>query len=219
MTDPTPLKPAKVTRARATTSDVPGRLPRAKAATPGTQDVTLPDSVAPAAPTMSLIEPSVRADKVEITQGGATNVEADIVSVNQGGLTNVNARTVEVRQGGIAYANADDITVNMGGVALARADRISVELGGLGVSFAREAHLTQGAARSVVAQEVRIDQGLVGTLLAGRVKFDRPSGVLMLIAGRVEGPVKAVLDWRAAIAFGAAFGLLWGIVRRRRPAR
>lgn len=200
MTNPNPTEPTKVTRARAATSDVRRRVSRPKAAAPEAPEVAPADSVASAAPTTSLIESSVRAEKVEITQGGATNV---------------NARTVEVRQGGIAYAHADDITVNMGGVALARADRVNVELGGMGISFAREAHLTQGAARSVVAQDVRIDQGLVGTMVAGRATFDRPSGVLMLIAGRVDGPVKALLDWRSALAFGAAFGLLWGIVRRR----
>jgi hypothetical protein len=88
-------------------------------------------------------------------------------------------------------------------------------MGGLGIAFAREAHLTQGAARSVIAQDVRVDQGLVGTALAGRVTFERPSGVFLLVAGRVEGPVKAVFDWRGALAFGAAFGLLVGLVRRR----
>lgn len=215
MSDPTPTQPTKVTRARATTSDVPHRVARSKTPGPEVPEVGAPDSAASAAPTTSLIESSVRAEKVEITQGGAANVDADAVSVNQGGITNVNARTVGVRQGGIAYAHADDITVNMGGVALARADRVNVELGGLGISFAREMRLTQGAARSVVAQDVRIDQGLVGTMVAGRATFDRPSGVFMLIAGRVDGPVKALLDWRSALAFGAAFGLLWGIVRRR----
>jgi hypothetical protein len=187
MTDPTPTEPTTVTRARATTSGAPRRVSRPKAAAPEAPEV------APA----------------------AANVDADAVSVSQGGITNVNAHTVEVRQGGIAYAQADDITVTMGGVALARADRLNVELGGMGISFARETHLSQGAARSVVAQDVRIDQGLVGTMVAGRATFDRPSGVFLLIAGRVEGPVKALLDWRSALAFGAAFGLLWGIVRRR----
>jgi hypothetical protein len=223
MTDPPPPKAPKVTRARMTTSDVPPRVPRPKAVPRESADAAAVEAMAAEAPSpeplMSIVETPaespVRAEKVEITQGGATNVEADAVTVTQGGLTNVNARTVEVRQGGIAYAQAEDITVRMGGIALARADRVNVELGGVGVALAREVHLTQGAARSVVAQDVRIDQGLVGGMLAGRATFERPSGVLMLIAGRVEGPVKAVLDWRAALAFGAAFGLLWGIVRRR----
>jgi hypothetical protein len=218
MTDPTPTptEATKVTRARATTSDAPHRAARPKAAAHEGPDIASAAAVAGSAATASpIIESPVRAEKVEITQGGATSVEADAVSVSQGGLTNVNARTVEVRQGGIFHAQADDVTVNMGGIALARADRVNVELGGLGFALAREAHLSQGAARTVVAQDVRIDQGLVGTLLAGQVTFDRPSGVLMLIAGRVDGPVRAVLDWRSALAFGVAFGLIWGVVRRR----
>jgi len=31
----------------------------------------------------------------------------------------------------------------------------------------------------------------------------------------VDGPVKAVLDWRGGLAFGAAFGLFWALLRRR----
>ena len=203
MTDPTPTEPTKITRARAKTSDVPRRAARPK--TP---------AEAPETPT-PVIQESVRAGKVEINQGGADHVEADSVSITQGGVTSVNARTVDVRLGGIAYAHADDVTVKLGGVALARADRLSVDRGSVGAAFAREAHVSQAYARSVVAQDVRIDQGLVGTMLTGRATFDRPSGVLMLIAGRVDGPVKALLDWRSALAFGAAFGLVWGIVRRR----
>ncbi len=76
-------------------------------------------------------------------------------------------------------------------------------------SFAGEARLTQGYARSILAREASVDQGLVGTLITGRVTFERPTGVFLLVAGRVDGPVKAVLDWRGALAFGAAFGLFW----------
>jgi hypothetical protein len=213
----------KVTRARATTSDVPRRTARPKSAAPATAEATPPDSpraaVAAAVAAPSGIAPrddsSVRPANVEIYQGGADSVAGDTVRITQGGASVVNARSVEVRQGGIANAQADDITVSMGGVALARADRISVEMGGVGISFAREMQLTQGGARSVIAQDVRVDQGLIGTALAGKITFERPSGVFLLIAGRTEGPVKALMDWRGALAFGAAFGLLVGLFRRR----
>jgi hypothetical protein len=202
MTDPTPAEPTKISRARATTSDVPRRASRSS--TNAVQD-------GPA----SIVPKPVRAENVQIQQGGADHVEGDTVSVTQGGITSVNANRVSVQQGGIAYAQADDISVSMGGVALARADRIDVDLGGVGLAVAREAHLTQGVARTVIAQDVRLEQGLVGTMISGTATFARPSGVLMLIAGRVDGPVKALLDWRSALAFGAAFGVAWGIIRRR----
>ena len=218
----------KVTRARATTSDVPRRAssdasrrtarPKPAAPEPTERRASARSEASSAtagAGRQSTTELNDRPAVVEIYQGGADSIEGDTVTITQGGASVVNARSVQIRQGGIANAQAQDITVSMGGVALARADRVSVEMGGLGIAFAREAHLTQGGARSIIAQDVRVDQSLVGTALAGRVSFERPSGVFLLIAGRVEGPVKALFDWRGAIVFGAAFGLVVGIIRRR----
>jgi hypothetical protein len=42
--------------------------------------------------------------------------------------------------------------------------------------------------------------------------------VLVMIAQQVSGEVRPLLDWRGALAFGAAFGLVSGLmklVRRR----
>jgi hypothetical protein len=210
----------KVTRAKATTSDVPRRRARASAArsaaadSAGTVETTGP---APAHEPASIttLDSTARPASVEIFQGGADSVAGDSVSITQGGASVVNARSVEIHQGGIANAHADDITVRLGGVALARAERLSVEMGGVGVALAREAQLTQGMARTVIAQDVRVDQGLIGTAFAGKVTFEKQAGVFLLLAGKTEGPVKALMDWRGALAFGAAFGLLVGLLRRR----
>jgi hypothetical protein len=52
-------------------------------------------------------------------------------------------------------------------------------------------------------------------MVAQHVTFSRPSAALVLIAQRVSGDVRVLLDWRGALAFGAAFGLLVGLLRRR----
>lgn len=186
----------KVTRAKATTADVPRRTAQAGSEKP---------EAAAAAGRDEGRKPAPSADPAA----------GDSVSITQGGASVVNARTVEVHPGLIGNAQADDITVRMGGIALARADRLSVEMGGLGLALAREVQVTQGVARTVIAQDVRVDQGLIGTTFAGRVTFEKPAGVFLLLAGRTEGPVKALLDWRGALVFGAAFGVLVGLLRRR----
>ena len=43
------------------------------------------------------------------------------------------------------------------------------------------------------------------TLIAQEVTINRPTGVLVMIAQRVSGDVRPVLDWRGALAAGAAF--------------
>jgi hypothetical protein len=101
-------------------------------------------------------------------------------------------------------------------VGLARGERVSVELGGIGAAFGGEVRITQGAAYSVLAREVRLEQTIVRTVIANDVKVDRTAGVLVLLARRVDGDVRTVLDWRGAIAFGIAFGLVNVLLRRRR---
>ena len=90
-------------------------------------------------------------------------------------------------------------------------------MGGVGIALAREAHLTQGGGpvghRQGRPASIR---AWSGPRLPGRVTFERPSAIFLLLAGRVEGPVKAMLDWKGAIAFGAAFGAVVGLLRRRR---
>lgn len=139
----------------------------------------------------------------------------DRIDVQQGGIEQANAREINVRMGGIGRADAHDIAVSLGGVGLARADRVSVEMGGIGLAVADEARLSQGYARVVLAREARVEQGLVGTMITGKATIQRTTGVFLLVAGRVDGPVKAVLDWRGALAFGGAFGLFWALLRRR----
>ena len=183
------------------TTDLPARPPRTRAKVAETKAADA-EGAGPKAPNANATETSHA-------------VAADMVSITQGGIRHATARAIDVRQGGIANATAQDIAVSMGGVGLAKADRVSVEMGAVGLALAGKARVTQGYARTILAREARLEQTVVGALITGRVTVERTTGVLLLVAGRVDGPVKAVFDWRGALAFGAAFGLLWGIMRRR----
>jgi len=85
--------------------------------------------------------------------------------------------------------------------------------------MAGELDIAQGGAGSVLAQRVRIEQSFVRTLIAQQVEIHRPSAVLVLIAQRVSGDVRPLLDWRGALAMGAAFGIVAGLFGRGRRGR
>jgi hypothetical protein len=128
----------------------------------------------------------------------------------------VEADAVEVHQGAIGRVDATDVRVNQGAIGLARADRVSVLMGGVGAAMGREVSVSQGGAGSILTQSATIDQAIVRTLVAQEVEFRKPSAVLVLIAQRVSGDVRVLLDWRAALAFGAAFGVVAGLLGRGR---
>ncbi len=116
----------------------------------------------------------------------------------------------------ICRLDAGEVAASRSAVGVALADRISVELGALGGAAADEAHVSQAVVGRLLGGSVETEQTLIGTLVARSVTFRRASGSLVLIAGRVEGEVRTVLDWRGALAAGAAMGLVLGLLRRRR---
>lgn len=131
----------------------------------------------------------------------------------------IEADAVEVHQGAVGRVDTSELTVTQGAIGAARADRIDVQMGGIGAVLSRDVTITQGGAGSVLAQNAQIDQSFVRTLVAREVTFRKPGAALVLIAQRVSGDVRVLLDWRGAIAFGAAFGLVAGLFgggRRRR---
>ena len=160
---------------------------------------------------------TVQADRVEITQGGADHVEATSVSINQGGIGTAAATTIDVHQGGIQRATATDIAVSQGGIVFAQGNRVSLEMGGVGAAVGDEVRVTQSMAGFVAARgDATVDQSLVSTLIADHVTMRQPSAVLVLIARQVDGTVRPLLDWRGAIAAGAAAGLVLGLFRAAR---
>ena len=156
----------------------------------------------------------VRADRVEITQGGADRVEAESVAVTQGGIGTAVATTVDVRQGGIGQASATDVALSQGAIGYARGDRVSLEMGAIGAAIGDDVRVTQAMAQLVAARgDVTVDQSLVSTLIGYRVAIRQPSAVLLLIAGRVDGSVRPLLDWRGGLAAGVAAGIVLGLFR------
>lgn len=217
----------KVTRARVKTSGAAPRG-RGKPATK-TEAVSKPTTKAAAGPPAATLKPAaplvpvpmalsetgiVRADRIEISQGGAERVEATSVSITQGGIGSADARTIDIRQGGIGRASATDIAVSQGSIGYARGERVSVEMGAVGAAIGDEVRVTQAMSGFVAAQgEATVDQSLVSTLIADRVTIRQPSAVLLLIARQVDGTVRPLLDWRGALAAGAVAGIVIGLLR------
>jgi hypothetical protein len=216
MTEPTPPTPIRRRRAGATSgmtvldASVPSSAPDVVAAPPfEAAALATPDS--PVSPPVPAVVALRSGEDIASVAVGSLRVE-------RGGIGEATADSVEVRMGGIGKVDAEDVYVQWGGIGNGRATTMSVELGSVGLALAGELRVTQGMVSNVAAREATVEQSFVRTLIAQHVTFSRPSGVLVLIAGRVDGDVRPVLDWRGALAAGLAFGLVGALakaVRRR----
>ena len=101
----------------------------------------------------------------------------------------------------------------MGGIA---GEHASVEMGMVGGIAAREASVSQGFVRTLLAGEVRVEQSFVQTVVANRVQAGPTTLIAFVLARRVDGNPKILLDWRGALALAAVFGALAAAVRLRR---
>jgi hypothetical protein len=145
-------------------------------------------------------------------------VRAESVSITQGGIGEAHADRIDVRMGGIGRAEAREISVVQGGLGVARADHVQVSQGVLWAAMAERIELRQGISRFLVARgPVRIEQSFARTVVAQDVEIGERGFAGLVIARGVSGGGRILLDWRAGLALGAAFALVWALIRGGRP--
>ena len=116
----------------------------------------------------------------------------------------------------IGAVEAGEVTVSVGAIGAARAERVSVELGAVGAVAGREVRVSQAGVGAVAALEAHFEQAVVRSVIARDVHFGRLSGAGVVIAARVDGDARVLVDWRGGLAAGTVLGLVWLVLRRLR---
>jgi hypothetical protein len=116
---------------------------------------------------------------------GPGAIRADVVNLNQGGASTIEAKTVSITNGGAANVRAEELSITNGGVALARTGSLTIKQG--------------GSSFLALADNAEVEEG---------------GSVFLLVAKSTSGGVRPMLDWRAALAVGAGFGLALSLIRR-----
>jgi hypothetical protein len=124
---------------------------------------------------------------------------------------------VELRQSAVGRVEASQVSVAQGAIGAARGEHLKVENGAIGAAMGEQVEVSRGYARSILARQVQLDRSAARVVIAADVRTNQ-TAVMFLIARRVAGDVKVLLDWRGALAFGAAAGLVIALLRRGRKA-
>ena len=122
---------------------------------------------------------------------------------------------VEMRLSSVGRVDASIVNVGIGAVGAARAETLSVDRGAVGAAMAGTVEVSRGYARSILARQVQMDRAAARVVIAADVHA-KQSAVMFLVARRVSGEMRVLFDWRGALAFGAAAGLVIGLLSRLR---
>jgi hypothetical protein len=158
--------------------------------------------------------PEAVANAADAAAGSAGNANGAGPTLAGEVVTGPGQLTIE--QGGLGAVTAGEVSVTQGGIGAARAQSVSVELGGIGAAMTNQLTVRQGLVGAVIARDASFEQAGVRSLVANHVAFGPNSGAAVVIAARVEGDVRPLFDWRAALAFGLAAGAIGALLRGRR---
>ena len=204
------------------TDDSAPRPTRARPKAEGAaKPIKTPSKPAAPAPRRAVAVPVV-GDPPDAAMSAAANAAAGAAgNANGAGPTQAGevvsgAGQLTIQQGGLGAVTAGEVSVTQGGIGAVRAQSVSVELGGIGAAMTNQLTVRQGLVGAVIARDASFEQAGVRSLVANHVAFGPNSGAAVVIAARVEGDVRPLFDWRAALAFGLAAGAIGALLRGRR---
>lgn len=128
------------------------------------------------------------------------------------------AESVDLHRSAVGRVEAARIGVTQGAIGAARAESVTVEQGAVGAALGQHVEVSRGYARSILARQVQMDRAAARVVIAADVRTNQ-TAVMFLVARKVSGDVRVLFDWRGALAFGAALGIVVGLIRRARRPR
>lgn len=117
-------------------------------------------------------------------------------------LEEVRAETVEISQGGAALIQADSVSITQGGAQFVETKSLAISQGGVVSVSTETANLDASAALLVSADNIQLNSGAAAIAIADTLKADRGSRIGILLAGTIEGNPKVGLDARTAAIVG-----------------
>lgn len=104
---------------------------------------------------------------------------------------------------------ADHVTADNSFVGIIHSQAVELNNCIIGIASSHQPNL-QGAIGVSIGQESILTDSRAGVVVAREVKSNHIQSVL-LIAGKVEGPVEVLVDYRSIAIFGAVVGAILGV--------
>jgi hypothetical protein len=158
--------------------------------------------------------PAVRAQRVRVQTSSVDHLEADIADIERSVVQQVQSAHVELGKSAVRRVEGNVVEVTASAVGYAKASEASFRQTVVGAcgGTTLSAHTSIVGALGV-AQRAQVTGSVVGFVGGREVRADGVRAVVV-VASRLDGNVTTLLSQRQALVAGAAFALVWFILRR-----
>jgi len=141
------------------------------------------------------------------------NVEAELVRVDQSAIGSIsNAEEVDMHQSGSMQVSASRVTMQNSFTGNIHAEEITLQDStALGIQ-ARQASIDGRAGLLIARDNVVVNPGARTGILVGRNVQTQGTRTLLLMAGKVEGPVEGLMDTRRILLSSVIAGIMAGVI-------
>jgi len=129
-------------------------------------------------------------------------------------LDEVRAETVEISQGGAALIQADSVSITQGGAQVVEAKSFKITQGGAVSVSTETANLEASAAALVSANTVQLNSAAAAIAITDTLHADSGSRIGILLAGTIEGDPKVGFDARTAAIIGVCAATTMFVLNR-----
>lgn len=129
-------------------------------------------------------------------------------------LEEVRAETVEISQGGAGVVQAESVSITQGGAQIVETKSLSISQGGAVSVTTETASLDASAAALVSANTVDLNSSGAAIVITDTLQADRASRIGVLFAGTIEGNPKVGVDARTAAIVGVCAATTLFILNR-----
>ena len=150
---------------------------------------------------------------VELINEEAQLVEGEFINVKQSKVRSIEGGHIELQQVGALTIDGEKIDVSQGAAVVLKGQELSLNKSISAVSFSDNISMNYSFSPISIAKDnMDIEKSAVGIMISKEIKAQNTSS-LITIAKNIEGDVTTMMDWRSALAFGAALGGILGLVR------
>jgi len=150
----------------------------------------------------------------ELNKSEVKVVEGEFINIKDSSIRSVDGGHIEMEKVCAVTVDSEKADVAQSAVCLAKAEALNMNNCLNALSVTNHASLNTSCSLVTLAGKGidEVSRSNVGVMISGNINTENTSALVM-VAKNVSGNVKTFMDWRSALAFGAACGGVLGLMK------